>query len=84
MKYGVADIVHAGTSDRDSQQAYMPMLGAVRQLIKACESSREIHPGANPEDFLVLVGLLWRIPPTSSGHLRKAPVSQFPVKEFWS
>ena len=40
------------------------MLGAVRQLIEACKDSREIRPGANPEDFLVLVGLLWRILPT--------------------
>ena len=30
------------------------MLGAVRQLIEACKDSREIRPGANPEDFLVL------------------------------
>jgi AcrR family transcriptional regulator len=70
MKYGVADIVHAATSDQDIQETYVPMLGAVRQLIEACESSREIRPGANPEDFLVLVGLLWRIPPTSSGEAR--------------
>jgi hypothetical protein len=70
MKYGIADIVHAATSDQDIQETYVPMLGAVRQFIEACEGSREIRPGANPEDFLVLVGLLWRIPPTSSGEAR--------------
>ncbi len=46
------------------------MLGAVRQFIEACEGSREIRPQANPEDFLILVGLLWRIPSTSSGEAR--------------
>jgi AcrR family transcriptional regulator len=27
MKYGVADIVHAATSDQDIQETYRPMLG---------------------------------------------------------
>ena len=70
MKYGVADIVHAATSDQDLQETYIPMLGAVRRLIEACEGSREIRPGADPEDFLVFVGLLWRIPPSASGEAR--------------
>jgi hypothetical protein len=65
------DIVHAATSDQDIQEkTYRPMLGAVRQLINACEGSGDIRPGSNPEDFLVLVGLLWRIPPNSAGEAR--------------
>ena len=52
------------------QTTYRPMLGAVRQLIDACESSGDIRRGNNPEDFLVLVGLLWRIPPNSAGEAR--------------
>ncbi len=70
MKYGVADIVHAATSDQDLQETYWPMLGAVRKLIDACEGSGDISPGTDPEDFLVLVGLLWRIPPNSAGEAR--------------
>ena len=70
MKYGVADIVHAATSEQDNQDTYGPMLNAVRQLMAACENSGEIGCGANPEDFLVLVGLLWRIPPDASGEAR--------------
>lgn len=70
MKFGVADIVHAATSNQDSQDTYVPMLGAVRQLMAACESSGDIPPGNDPEDFLVLVGLLWRIPPDARGQAR--------------
>jgi AcrR family transcriptional regulator len=70
MKYGVADIVHAATSDQDIQETYWPMLGAVRQLIEACEGSGDVRPGTDPEDFLMFVGLLWRIPPTSAGEAR--------------
>ena len=70
MKYGVADIVHAATSDQDSQETYRPMLSAVRQLIDVCEASGDIGSGNNPEDFLVFVGLLWRIPPNAAGEAR--------------
>jgi hypothetical protein len=49
---------------------YVPMLDAVRQLIDACEASGEIRPGTEPGDFLVLLGLLWRIPPNPTGEAR--------------
>jgi AcrR family transcriptional regulator len=39
MKYGVADIVHAATSDHDLQETYRPMLGAVRTLKSLCRLS---------------------------------------------
>jgi AcrR family transcriptional regulator len=70
MKYGVADIVHAATSDQDSQEIFRSMLEAVRKLLDACEVSGSIRSGSNPEDFLVLVGLLWRIPPNAAGEAR--------------
>ena len=70
MKYGVADIVHAATSEQDLLESYTPMLGAVRQLLDACERSGDLRGGSDPEDFLMLVGLLWRIPPTADGEAR--------------
>ncbi len=70
MKYGVADIVHAATSAQDRQEHYGPMLGAVRQMIEACEISGDLPQGTDPEDILVLIGLLWRIPPTPAGEAR--------------
>ena len=70
MKYGVADIVHAATSAQDRQEHYGPMLGAVRQLIEACERSGDMPAGNHPEDVLILLGLLWRVPPTAAGEER--------------
>ena len=70
MKYGVADIVHAATSDHDMQEVYLPMAGAVRLLMDACKSSGAIRPESDPEDFLVLIGLLWRVPPDPIGKIR--------------
>ena len=70
MKYGVADIVHAATSAQDRQELYAPLLAAVCQMIEACEDSGDIRAGTDPEDVLVLLGLLWRIPPTAAGEKR--------------
>jgi AcrR family transcriptional regulator len=70
MKYGVADIIHAATSDQDAQQIYTPMLAVVRQFIDACEQSGEIPPGNDPDDFLIMLGFLWQVPPTAAGQAR--------------
>ena len=70
MKHGVADLLHAATSDQGFKETYWPMLDAVRKLMSACESSGDIPAGADPEDFLMLMGLLWRIPPTPAGEAR--------------
>ena len=70
MKNGFADLLHAARADQDLEETYWPMLDAVRKLMNACERSGEIRPDADPEDFLMLVGLLWRIPPTSAGEER--------------
>ncbi len=70
MKHGVADLLHAARSDQDFQETYWPMLGAVRKLMNACERSGEIRPGADAEDFLILLGFLWQIAPTPAGEVR--------------
>jgi AcrR family transcriptional regulator len=70
MKHGVADLIHAAISAQELQETYAPMLNAVRQLMNACESSGEIQAGADAEDFLMLLGFLWQIPPTPEGEAR--------------
>jgi AcrR family transcriptional regulator len=70
MKHGVADLLHAGRSDQEFQETYRPMLNAVRKLMTACEDSGEIRPGADAEDFLMLLGFFWQIPPTPAGEAR--------------
>ena len=70
MKYGVADMLHAAISDQDIHETYWPMVGAVRRLMDACEGSGAIRPGGNAEDVLMLLAVLWRIPPNSAGRER--------------
>lgn len=63
IKHGLADVLHAALTDRDQQDAYGPMVGAVDHLLRACEKSGDIVPGADAEDVLLLLGFLWRIRP---------------------
>ena len=67
LKHGLADMLHAVISDRDFQETFWPMVGAVRRLMDACVGSGDIGPGANPEDFLLLMQFLWQTPPGSDG-----------------
>jgi AcrR family transcriptional regulator len=70
IKSGLADVLHAAMTDRDFQQTYSPMVGAIDQLLRACEASGDFTPGADAEDVLLLLGFLWRIVPGDSGNAR--------------
>ena len=70
IKHGVASVLHAVISEQDLQETYGTMLAAVRQLLGACEAASAVRPGTDPEDVLVLLGLLWQIPPDPAGIAR--------------
>ncbi len=70
LKHGVADLLHAAISDQDIHETYGPMVAAVRGLMAACEGSGDIRPGADPEDVLTLLSVLWLIPPDAAGRQR--------------
>lgn len=67
VKHGIADTLHAVMSDEDFQDTYRAMAGAIRGLMEECERAGEIDPGGQPEDILVVLASLWRIPPTQAG-----------------
>lgn len=70
VKHGVADLLHAAMSDQDVRETYWPMVGAVRQLLAACEQAGQVRGGIDAEDVLVLLSVLWRIPPSPDGRAR--------------
>ena len=67
MKRGIADVLHAVISEQDFKDTYWPMVGAVGALMRACEGSGDIRPGAIPEDFLLLIQFLWQTPAGPDG-----------------
>lgn len=62
MKRGVAKLLQGATSEADERDAYQQMVSAVRSLIAACEAARAIDRGANADDVLMLLGILWQLP----------------------
>lgn len=62
MKRGVVRLLQGTTSEDDKRETYQQMVLAVRSLIAACQSSGAIDRGANADDVLMLLGVLWQIP----------------------
>ncbi|MEW6454808.1 MAG: TetR/AcrR family transcriptional regulator [Pseudomonadota bacterium] len=62
MKRGVAKLLQGATSEADERDAYQQMVLAVRSLIAACQAAGAIDHGANADDVLMLLGVLWQIP----------------------
>ncbi len=72
IKHGLADVLHAATSDDLSGETYGPVIGAISLLLQACEQAGRIRPGIDPDDVLLLMGFLWRIDANEQGEARAA------------
>jgi len=70
IKQGLADVLHGAMSDGVLRDTYGPMVGAIDQLLRACEASGDIRAGVDAEDVLLLAGFLWRVEPGQTGQAR--------------
>lgn len=62
MKRGVAKLLQGATSEDDERETYRQIVLAVRSLLAASEAAGAIDRGANADDVLMLLGVLWQIP----------------------
>lgn len=72
IKHGLAEVLHAATSDGLAGETYGPVIGAITLLLTACEHDGAIRPGIDPDDILLLLGFLWRIDPGAGAEARVA------------
>jgi AcrR family transcriptional regulator len=72
IKHGLADVLHAATSDGLAGESYGPLIGAITTLLTACAQDGSIRPGVDPDDVLLLLGFLWRIDPGADAEARAA------------
>ena len=72
IKHGLADALHAATSDGLAGETYGPVIGAITVLLTACARDGSIRPGIDPDDVLLLLGFLWRIDPGPDADARAA------------
>lgn len=61
IKHGVAEVLHAITSDDLIGETYGPVIAAITLLLRACEEAGAIRPGVDPDDVLLMLGFLWRL-----------------------
>ncbi|HEV2364121.1 MAG TPA: TetR/AcrR family transcriptional regulator [Caulobacteraceae bacterium] len=70
IKHGLADVLHAAMTDSVYMETYRPMVGAIDQLLRACEAAEAVRSGIDAEDLLLLMGFLWRVEPGREGEAR--------------
>jgi len=70
IKQGLADVLHAAMNEGVLRETYGPMVGAISGLLRACEAAGATRGGVDAEDFLLLLGFLWRIEPGPAGEER--------------
>jgi AcrR family transcriptional regulator len=70
IKHGLADVLHAATSDGLVGETYGPVIGAITLLLRACEEAGSIRSGLDPDDVLLIMGFLWHLDPGSDGEAR--------------
>jgi hypothetical protein len=70
MKHALAEMLHAAMTAGDIQEGYLPMVGAIDHLLRACEASGDFQPRADAEDVLLVLGFLWRVPAGPTGEAR--------------
>lgn len=63
MKHGLAEVLHTTITDRDYEETYWPMVGAIDQLLKAGAAAGAFRASVDAEDVLLVFGFLWRIKP---------------------
>jgi AcrR family transcriptional regulator len=61
IKHGLAGALHAVTRAQLAGEGYGPVIGAIKQLLDAGQTTGELRPDVTPEEVLLLVGFLWRI-----------------------
>ena len=72
-KIGFADaLAQLASHDQLVAESYEPIIGALTRLLAANEKARTVRAGLDPDDVLLMLSAVWRVPPTSEGDARAA------------
>jgi len=72
MKYGVSAIIHAASGMGAERGAYDLIITAIDTLLTAGANAGVLKSGLDPDDVLLIVAFLWRIPPAPDVERRAA------------
>jgi AcrR family transcriptional regulator len=67
IKHGLDQALHSAAIRSAIDESYAPVAAAVARLLDACVADGSVRPGLAADDVLLLMGLLWRLPPGDDG-----------------
>jgi len=62
IKRGLADAVTAAGHDAMTTESHGPVISAIEQILRAGEADGSLRPGLDPDDVLMLMSCVWRVP----------------------
>jgi AcrR family transcriptional regulator len=79
LKYGQSDVLHALTDEGLTNEIYRLVIGAITELLRACERDGSIRRGVDPDGVLLMLGFLWRIHPGEHAEARATQLLELVV-----
>ncbi|GLZ47777.1 TetR family transcriptional regulator [Actinomycetospora sp. NBRC 106375] len=67
LKRGLGDALTAENHAAATTETYGPVIGAITTLLRAGEADGSMRPGLDPDDVLLLMGAVWRVPAGEDG-----------------
>lgn len=67
LKHGLGEVLYTAQVQEMIAASYAPVTAAVAKLLEACVAEGSVRPDARPDDVLLLMGFLWRVPGTGTG-----------------
>ena len=74
LKYGISEVIHAATNGGLDDKNHEPFLRAIAVLLDAGAAAGDLKPDLDPQDVLLQLSVLWRIPPDEDGRARVARI----------
>jgi AcrR family transcriptional regulator len=62
IKHGLGDALSPGAQQSVTEQTYGPVIAAIAHLLDAGKADGSVRADADPADYLMLTGSLWRAP----------------------
>jgi AcrR family transcriptional regulator len=67
VKHGLGDALQTAAVKDAINATYAPVVNAVTTLLDACLADGSVRDGLDPDDVLLLMGFLWRVPDDPAG-----------------
>jgi AcrR family transcriptional regulator len=67
LKRVLGEALTAANHDAATADAYGPVIGAIDTLLRAGQADGTIRAGLEPDDVLLLMGCVWRVPAGEAG-----------------